>query len=159
MESLKIYIDRLKDNQTQKIHDTFSPEFLEIEEEDLVFDDPVQLNGEVYIANEHLILHLNIETYAYLPCSICNEAVHTPVVIKNLYLTRPLSEINGAIFDLGDEIRESILLQTPLFIECNQGHCPERENIKKFLSPGQNISQKKDNVHFPFADLDKSSDS
>lgn len=155
MESLKIYIDRLKGGQAQKIEETLSPDFLELDEEDLVFDDPIVLNGEVYIANEHLIIHLNISTSAYLPCSICNDAVHAPIAIKNLYLTHPLSEIQSAVLDLTDEVRESILLQTPLFAECNNGKCPERDNIKKFLKPEQNIPEVRDDSHFPFADLDK----
>lgn len=155
MESLKIYVDRLKNGQEHKIQETSSPDFLELDEEDLVFDDPVTLQGEVYTADDHLVIHLNIETSAHLPCSICNDAVHTPISIKGLYLTHPLSEIPGAIFDLTEEVRESILLQTPLFIECNNGKCPERENIKKFLKPEQNIPEVGPDTHFPFADLDK----
>jgi uncharacterized metal-binding protein YceD (DUF177 family) len=157
MENLKIYIDRLKNGQTQKIEESLSPEFLEIDEEDLVFDDPIILHGEAYIANEDLVIQLNIDTFVYLPCSICNDAVHTPITIKNIYLTRLLSEIPSAIFDLTEEIRESILLQTPLFAECNQGRCPERENIRKFLKNEQDIPEIGDKPHynFPFADLDK----
>ncbi len=68
MENLKIYIDRLKGSQTQKINETLPPDFLGIDEEDLLFDQPVQLKGETYVANEHLIIHLNIETTARLPC-------------------------------------------------------------------------------------------
>src|SRR5579871_861362 len=128
MENLKIYIDRLKGGQTQKIDETLSPEFLDIGEEELFFDKPVQLKGETYLANEHLIIHLNIETTACLPCSVCNDPVHVPIVIKNIYLTEPISEIKGAMFDLANEVRESILLQTPLFSECHNGKCPEREN-------------------------------
>lgn len=153
MENLKIYIDRLKDGHKQKMEEKLSPEFLEIEEEDLVFNDPILLHGEVYIANDHLVLHLDIETFAYLPCSICNDAVQAQVQIKNLYLTHPLSEIQGAVFNLKDEIRESILLQTPLFVECHQGRCPEREYLKKFLKSEANLLQEKEDVHFPFADL------
>ena len=153
MENLKIYIDRLKGGQTQKLDESLPPDFLEIDEEDLLFEDPVSLQGETYLADEHLIIHLNIETTAYLPCSICNDAVQTPIAVKNIYLTVPLSDIKGAIFDISEEVRESILLQTPLFTECNQGKCPERENIKKFLKPGEESSH--NIIHFPFLDLDK----
>jgi uncharacterized metal-binding protein YceD (DUF177 family) len=154
MENLKIYIDRLKGGQTLKIDETFSPDFLDVDDEDLLFEVPVQLKGEAYLANEHLIIHLNIETAACLPCSICNDLVRIPIVIKNIYLTEPLAEIKGAIFDLTCEIRESILLQTPLFTECHNGECPERENLKQFLKSPHKES-KNDIVHFPFANLDK----
>jgi uncharacterized metal-binding protein YceD (DUF177 family) len=153
MENLKIYIDRLKGGQTQKFDEVLPSDFLEVDEEDLLFEDPVRLKGEAYLANEHLILHLDIETTAYLPCSICNDSVQTPVIIKNIYLTVPLAEIKGVIFDVAKEARESILLQTPLFTECNEGKCPERESIKKFLKLEEDTDN--DIVHFPFADLDK----
>lgn len=154
MESLKIYIDRLKGGQTLKIDETLPPGFLDVDEEDLLFEDPVFLNGEAYLANEHLIIHLNIETQASLPCSICNDPVHISIVIKNIYLSNPLAEIKGAVFDITNEVRESILLQTPLFTECHNGKCPERESLKQFLKPPQKEA-KNDIVHFPFADLDK----
>ncbi len=152
MESLKIYIDRLKGGQTLKIDEAFSPDFLDIDEEDLLFEDTVCLKGEAYLADEHLIIHLHVETQAYLPCNICNDPVHIPIVIKNAYLSEPLEEIKGAIFDMTSEIRESILLQTPLFTECHHGKCPERENLKKFLKRPQKESR--NDIQYPFANLD-----
>jgi len=154
MESLKIYIDRLKGGQSLTIDETLTSDFLDIDEEDLLFENPVRLKGEAYLANEHLIIHLDIETIASLPCSICNHPVRLPIVMKNIYLTEPLAEIKRAIFDITSEVRESILLQTPLFTECHNGKCPERESLKKFLNPLQKKSND-DIIHFPFADLDK----
>lgn len=154
MKELKIYIDRLKNGQKQKIQESISPDFLEIDEEDLAFEDPVILQGEAYTANEHLVIHLDIQTTAYLPCSVCNDTIGVPLVIKNLYLTHPLADIPGAIFDLTNELRESILLQVPLFVECNQGKCPQREQIKKFLKKDTRHKEVKEDTHFPFADLD-----
>jgi uncharacterized metal-binding protein YceD (DUF177 family) len=154
MESLKIYIDRLKSGHALKIDEMLSPDFLEVDEEDLLFENLVRIKGEAYLANEHLIVHFNVETQACLPCSICNDPIHIPIIIQNVYLSQPLVEIKGAIFDMTNEIRESILLQTPLFTECHNGKCPERENLKQFLKSAQKES-KNDIVHFPFADLDK----
>jgi uncharacterized metal-binding protein YceD (DUF177 family) len=153
MEKLKIYIDRLKDGQTLKIEETLPPDFLEIQEEELAFEDPIHIRGEAYLADEHLIIHLDIETSAHLPCSICNDAVSIPIAIKNIYLTEPLSEIKNSIFDLAEQVRETILLHTPLFAECNEGKCPERENIKKFLKTNSTSSSPTEITHFPFADL------
>lgn len=155
MENLKIYVDRLKGGNTCKINETLPSDFLEVDEEELLFDDPIEIRGEAYIVDEHLVIQLCIETAAYLPCSVCNDAVQTSIRVKNLYLTKPLNEIKGAIFDLAEEIRESILLQVPLFIECNNGKCPERENIKKFLKSDPSGKGDTDVVQFPFADLDK----
>jgi uncharacterized metal-binding protein YceD (DUF177 family) len=153
MENLKIYIDRLKGGHTQKIEESLPPDFLEVKDEELAFNDPVRIWGTVCLADEHLVIHLDIETSACLPCSICNDAVSIPIVIKNIYLTQPLTEINGAIFDLTEQVRETLLLQTPLFAECRRGKCPERESIKKFLKPDETPSDPGDVTHFPFADL------
>jgi uncharacterized metal-binding protein YceD (DUF177 family) len=153
MESLKIYIDRLKGGQTQKIDEILSPDFLDIHEEDLLFKDPIKIQAEVYIADAYLVIHLTAETRAYLPCSICNEPVQIPVAIKQFPITQELSEIKGAIFDLEEKIRETILLQVPLFIECHQGKCPERENIKRFLKPDKESPDSGGHHYLPFSEL------
>ncbi len=154
MDQLKVYVDRLKNGHTLKIEEVISPDFLEIDEDDLVFKDPVHLKGEAYLSNDHLIIHLNIATTAILPCNICNVPVPLSIALKNIYLTKPLEEIKGAIYDVADEVRESILLQTPLFAECNNGQCPERGDLKKFLKSDPK-THAIHNVHFPFTDLDK----
>lgn len=153
MDNLKVYIDRLKGGAMQKIAETLPPDFLDIKEEELVFKGPVRIRGEVYLADDYLVIQLNMETTAQLPCSICNEIISFPVVIKNAYITQPLSEIKGAVIDLTEKIRETILLQTPLFTECNNGKCPERENIKKFLKVEDKPSDPEDVTHFPFSNL------
>ena len=153
MEKLKIYIDRLKGGQILEIDETLPPDFLEIDEEELAFEEPVRLHGEAYLANDHLVLHLNIETSARLPCSICNDSVHTPIALKNIYLSEPLEEIKGSIFDITEEVRETILLQTPLFTECHNGKCPDRAVVNKFLRPYENEKSGPDDANFPFADL------
>lgn len=152
MEYLKIYIDRLQGGRIQKIDETLSSDFLQIDEEDLLFEGSIRLQAESYLANEHLIIHLNIHTTASLPCNICNDPVQIPIVIKNITLSEPLAEIKGATFDMTDEVRESILLQVPLFTECDQGQCPEREHLKQFLKPQQQ-SPTDGIIHFPFAHL------
>jgi len=153
MKQLQIFVDRLKNDQTLKIDETLPPDFLGIDESELSFKEPVHTQGEVYLADDHLVIHLAIDTVATLPCSICNETVTVPIQIKNLYLTQPLAEISGSIFDLGEEVRETVILQTPLFVECSGGKCPEREQIKKFFK--KELPPEKDEVtiNFPFADL------
>lgn len=153
MDNLKIYIDRLKGGHTLKIQETLSPEFLDVKDEELIFKDPVRVCGQAYLADDHLVIHLDIETSTSLPCSICNSGVSSPVFIKNHYCTIPLSEIKHAIFDFTESVRETILLQTPLYAECNKGQCPERENIKKFLKSNEKPLDPNEMTHFPFTDL------
>lgn len=153
MDHLKIYIDRLNGGKTQEIDETLAPDFLDIHESELSFKDPVRIQTEVYLADDYLVAPLSIETFAWLPCSICNESIRIPISIKNFPLTQPLAEIKGAIFDLVEKAREIILLQTPLYTECNNGKCPERETLKKFLKPDEKPSDPADINYFPFADL------
>ncbi len=154
MQQIKIYIDRLKNDQTFKIEETLSPDFLDVHDAELTFKEPILVKGESYLADDHLVIHLSIETTATLPCSICNEPVTLPIEIKNLYLTQPLTEIEGSIFDLAGEVRETILLQTPLFIECSKGNCPERDSIKRFFKEESPLQESEEKINFPFADLD-----
>lgn len=153
MENLKIYIDRLKGGHPFKIDETLPPEFLEVKDDELLFKDPIRVSGEAYLADDHLIIHLAIETAVLLPCSICNDPVVNPIHVKNIYLTEPVAEIKSAIYDLANHVRETVLLQTPLFTECNRGKCPERENLKKFLKTEEKSSKSDDITYFPFADL------
>jgi uncharacterized metal-binding protein YceD (DUF177 family) len=153
MEKFKIYIDRLKNGHVEKFKETVPSDFLDVEEEELSFPKSLEVNGEAYLADDHLVTHFSVHTSVKIPCSICNESVEIPISIQNAYSTISLEEIPSAIYDLTPEIREMTLLQIPLYTECQQGKCPERDQIKKFLH--KDDPSPSSTVHFPFADLDK----
>ncbi|MBI5273318.1 MAG: hypothetical protein HY861_04980 [Chlamydiia bacterium] len=151
LDAFKICVDRLLEGQVQKIEGSFDPSFLEVDEEELKFRAPVFVRGEVYAADQHLVVHLNASTYATMPCAICNELGDWEIKIDNFYHTEPLSEIKGAVFDLGPQIREALLLELPSYVECGQGKCPHRALIAPYL---QKTEKPKDNeMHFPFSGL------
>lgn len=153
-EAFKIYIDQLRDGHSEKISENLDPEFLGVREEDLNFVDPVDVEGEAYLADNDLVLHLDVHTLATIPCAICNEAVKVPIDLTNFYHTTPTVEIKSGIFNFRETLRENILLNTPLFAECNNGQCPEREELKKFFR--ENDSPNKDSEdegYHPFAHL------
>ncbi len=152
-QEFKIYIDRLRNESEERIHETFEPLFLQTPGEELEFKDPVFLKGQVYLADDHLIIDCAVKTLGYFPCSICNEPTRMPIDIPQLHLTIPLEEIKGVSLDLLQHVREEILLNTPQFIECREGHCPERESLKKFIKTDPAASQPKEDSYFPFADL------
>lgn len=157
MEKLKIYVDRLKNGHKEVLDLQLPPASLHIvDEKELTFPLPVQIHGEVYLADDHLVICLSLNGAASLPCSICNERVNIPLEVKKSYTTVPLEEIPSALYDLTEEIRETLLLQVPPFIECHGGTCPERSEIKKFMvssteTPEEPPSQS--THYFPFADL------
>ncbi|MEX1012532.1 MAG: hypothetical protein WD595_01380 [Waddliaceae bacterium] len=133
MEDLfSVYIDRLKDGKVEKISQTYTPDFIETEDVELSFKDPVLYEGEAYLADDELILHFNVDTYATIPCKICNEPVKVPIQIRNVYYPVSLSEIKGSIYSLKESLRETILLETPTFAECSRNSCPKRMLLNKY---------------------------
>ncbi len=152
-DQFKIYIERLREGHEEKIHETLSPDFLEIQESDLTFKKPVELRGVAYLADHELILHWDIETEAIIPCAICNQAVPISIHIKNFYYSEPLAEIKSGIYNFKDLLRETILLEVPSFIECEKGNCPKRKEYAKYLKAPSDPSDQEGDYH-PFADLD-----
>lgn len=155
MDQFKIYVNRLNNGQTHEHEESLSSDFLDVRENFLKFQENIRISGSTYLADDHLVSHLCIDAIATIPCSICNEPVRIPIAIKDLYLSTPLTEIKGAIYDLSDEIRESILLQVPQFAECQQGKCPQRSHIEQFLGkkPKDEKKSDSDSIHFPFSEL------
>lgn len=149
-QKFKIYIDRLKNGHTEKIQEELDPAFLGIIEEELSFPTSVKVSGDAYLTDDHLILHLKAQTEAKIPCAICNDFFFYPIDI-DFYHTTPLEEIINPIFDYGEALRDSILLQVPAYAECHQGSCPERNSLNKFLKT--KVATEETQVNFPFSDL------
>ncbi|MCB1109577.1 MAG: hypothetical protein KDK64_01225 [Chlamydiia bacterium] len=141
---LKIYIDRLTGERMERIEEHLGPEVMDVEEKDLQFHAPVALKGKAYLAEDHLIIQLKIETEACMPCAICNEFVKKKIVLKNFYHTEELVNIRGQVYDYSDPLREAILLEIPSYVECLE-NCPQRDELKNYLKQG--------NTQFPFKDL------
>ena len=146
MEQLKIYTEQLRNGKRETLDLTLPSNFLDLHEQDLAFENPIQLKGEVYAADDQMIVHLKAKTEGKMPCSICNQITPLSLQTEDIYHTIPFNEISTQIFDLSDLVREEIVLFIPQFIECNHGHCPERPSVAKFI-------KEKSDHHFPFADL------
>lgn len=150
-EALKICIDRLSSGKTEKIEGVINSSFLGVMEKELQFPSPVVLSGEAYLADDHLIIHLNASTKARMPCAICNEMIETDLTVDHFYHAEAIEDIKGAVFDYSEPLREAILIELPRYIECRSGNCPERKAIAPYLRK----SDKSDGEsQFPFAGLD-----
>lgn len=134
-DNFKIYLDRLGENDAQKIQSKVSPAFIQVEDKDLSFPEEVTFEGETYLSDGFFILQLKIQTTAFVPCLMCNEKIKIPIIINDFYLSEKVSELRSTIFDFTEELRSSILVKVPEFFECNGGNCPERETAKKYLKP------------------------
>jgi|688.fasta_scaffold03504_9 uncharacterized metal-binding protein YceD (DUF177 family) len=155
-DAFKIYIEQLRDGHTEKLEETFDSGFLEVTEKDLSFQDPILLKGDAYLAEDMLILNLNVETQAILPCSICNTPVKIALRIGGFYHAEPIEQIKGGIFNFKEVLREMILLDAPHFAEC-EGRCPRRQEIAKYLKEPQKENTahpQEDEGYHPFADFD-----
>lgn len=153
-DAFKIFIEQLRDGREKKISEILSPDFLDIREESLLFRDPVQLSGVAYLAENELVLNLTLSTQAFIACSMCNELTPLTIHIENCYHSESLKEISGGIYSLKDFVRETILLGVPPFIECHEGHCPQRRELAKYLlRPSTEFSNEADGYH-PFANLE-----
>jgi uncharacterized metal-binding protein YceD (DUF177 family) len=150
-EPFKIYVDRLRGGNTETIDVALEPSFLDIHEADLSFSSPVLLKADVYLTDEHLIIHLKATTKATRPCAICNQPMGVDLVVKDFYHTELLEDIPSAIFDFQDVLREALLIELPLVVECNGGKCPEREALRPFMSSKERTENP---TYFPFTDIE-----
>ncbi|CCB91828.1 putative uncharacterized protein [Waddlia chondrophila 2032/99] len=153
VDNYKIYVDQLRDGKIESVGCFFPPEMMDVQDDALAFDARIHVKGEAYVSDHALILHLDLHASAVIPCSICNASVDTPVVVKGIYHLVPLDEIKGHIFDIREVVRENILLNTPLFSECNEGNCSERQFLKKYLKSDEDLQQKPFEGQQPFKDL------
>jgi hypothetical protein len=153
---LEIYVDRLKEGRVEKIQQRLEPEFLQIDDPDLAFKEPVEIEGEVYIAQTDLVLRLQLKSSCRMPCSICNENITVPLFVPSGYHAISLDEVKGAIYDAGELIRQALLLEIPSFTECQGGRCPQREQVDAFLHKQESpLGEKiREAGRFPFAHLD-----
>jgi len=146
---LKIYTEQFREGKREALEYVLPADILDIQEEGISFSSPIHLKGEVYATDEHLILQLSAHTEIQMPCSICNEMTFVSLTTEEIYHTIPFDEMQTTIFDFTDLVREEIIILIPQFVECNQGKCPTRTDISKFMKSKAVTPQN----HFPFADL------
>lgn len=155
MEDFRIYIDRLKSGKTEKLDGSFSPDFLEVKDQELSFSESVELTGETYLTDGTLVLHFGVKTATLQPCAICNKSCSCSLKIMGHYHAEDVSEVKSGIFDFRNVLRDAILLEVPSVVECHDGKCPDRESIVKYFAKDEE-SQKKNESHegyHPFSDL------
>lgn len=154
-DRFKIFVEQLRQGNTEEIEEVFSPDFLEIKEKELSFLQPITVRGQVYLADDTLVLHLDIHAVAVMPCAICNQPANVEIAIQGFYHAVPLIEIKGAVYDFREILREAILLEVPLLTECHQGKCPQRQSLEKyFKKEGVPGIKDQEEGYRPFADLD-----
>ncbi|MDE3056082.1 MAG: hypothetical protein KGI80_05295 [Verrucomicrobiota bacterium] len=143
-----IALDLLLEGKKEKIQESVDSSLLEIEEGELSFPSPILVEGEIYIADEELIFHMQAKTVVRMPCAICNELWEFPLYVAPLYHTQALSELKEMRFDWREPLREALLLEVPHYVECREGQCPQRPLLAPYLK-----DKGQDGEHFPFSAL------
>lgn len=152
-ERFKIHVEQLRNGVTEKIQEEFTPEFIDVHEEGLDFQDPVFVEGEAYIADHELILCLTVSTYAYVPCSGCNEPVKVQIQVPKLYAAEPLENVKSGIFSMDALIREAIVLEAPQFVKCGQTTCLKQKELEKYFHHAASKDDAADDRYRPFEGL------
>lgn len=153
-DQFKIYVEQLRDGHTETISEQLDPAFLEINEKELAFPYPVEVEGEAYLADDSLILKFEIKAKPVLLCAICNAPVEVPMEIHELYHAEPIEDIKSGIFNFKELLRENIISEVPTLAECNQGKCPERNKLAKYFKNSSSKASEGEEGYQPFADFD-----
>lgn len=153
-DEFKIFVEQLREGRERKISETLDPAFLDIDEPDLAFEKPVELEGVAYLAENELVLHWDVKAEALISCCICNEKVAVPLHVQNFYYSEPMDEIKSGVYNFKELLRETILIEVPLFVECNGGNCPLRKEYADYLKNPSDSQPDQEEGYHPFADLD-----
>ena len=144
-DAFKIFVDRLKENQSESLEESFSPGFMEIQEKELAFEKPIELEGKAFVSGDSLMILASVRTKALLPCAICNQPVEVDIEITDFAHTEKVEDIKSGVFNYRSVLREALLLELPHTAEC-ANRCPKREELSKYFSKDQNKS-------YPFEEL------
>lgn len=147
---LRLFIDRIRAQEREHIDVTLDPDFMDIHEEDLVFSDPVKVEGDVYLAGEEVVMALHAQTVMRMPCAICNAPVALPLECE-WTAVEPATSFRHGVVDLREMVRENLLLEVPHIVECEVGNCPARAEVATYLRQKQQ-GQDETGYH-PFAGL------
>ena len=110
---LKVYLSDVRGGKEKSIDLILPSSFIEVDESDLKFEDPVLIKGKFSLTRDHLVICLSIETSCSIPCSICNESVSVGVTIPKLCHAEEIEKIKGSLYDGAPLVREAILLEVP----------------------------------------------
>jgi uncharacterized metal-binding protein YceD (DUF177 family) len=150
---LKIYVDQLRGGKEWSLNAELTPEFIGVQEAELIFTAPVFLKGKAYLAEDDLVIQVSIATKARMPCRVCNDFFDREVLVEKLVHVEPLTHLKRGFVDISPILREAVLLEIPPVAECHGGHCPRRQEIEKYLSEPSDDPSEEHEGYQPFKNL------
>ena len=151
--SLRIYVEQLRGGKTWTLDVVVPPDFLDVHESELVLSDPVRIEGEAYLAQDELIIQADLETQAQVPCRICNKPFKVPLRVEKWIHVEPIGNLKRGYYDIGEIVREALLLEVPYVAECHGGNCPSRQEIAGYLQTEPKPECEHDEGYNPFHEL------
>ena len=143
-DRFKIFVERLKTSGPERIQERLPPAFVEIEEEGLLFEQPIEVNGEALVAGALFILSASLTTVVKMPCAICNTLCDVPLHVERVEHVENVDAVRSGVYNVAPLFREALLLELPARAEC-EGSCPARAEMQSYLSKGRE--------NFPFQNL------
>ncbi len=134
IDIFKINIDVLSKGKTEEIDISVPCNILDTQELDLHFRGNLDIQGEAYVVDQQLVLHVDVSAHALISCSICNGDAEVSIKLPNFYHVEDIEGIKSSFLDYHTLLRDEIVLQIPQFEECNNGKCPERRAITQYLN-------------------------
>jgi hypothetical protein len=157
--NVKFSLASLKEKETESFDFEIPPQFLDIIEEELKFEDPVFVRGIIQVTASDLNLVITAQTKGYMPCLICNEMSCFILKIENFTFSEKLSNLGSNLskgyFDLLPVLREALLVHLPTVLECSNFDCPKRKELANYLPKKRNLSHLSEErkVYYPFQEL------
>jgi len=154
VDSFTVYIDRLADGSVESLDLALPADFLEVNDGDLSYQSPIQLKGQVYVAETDLVMCFDIKALANMRCTLCNEPVTVPIDLKKIYFAESLETMKSGLFSFKELVRETILIETPRFVKCGGKDCKQKNQFTKYLRTEEDIAKENEGKDYrPFADL------
>ncbi len=152
-ENTIIELSILQSGEEKEIEAEFPSSFMALDGKELLFTGPIHVKGKIYLAGDALIFQFSAKGAYKLSCKVCNTDVNSELQVKNVIYAEDVEEIKNFRFDYAPALRETLFLELPDVIECSQGHCPEREHIKKYLKEERKEDEKSEISYHPFSSL------
>lgn len=148
---LFIDLNRLRQENVEEFEVALDPSIMELDPADNIkVTEPVEVQGRAYIADDELIVELDVEGVLEIHCAMCHEPFDYQVSVVNYVHNQPVSEIKHSTFDAKELVREAFLLEIPLFPQCGGNECENRDKIAKYLKQEGSAEEASQS---PFKDL------
>ena len=129
-----IRVDGCVGEEESFLEESFAPSLVDLPDGDeCLVHSPIKVRGNVYKANDWVILEASVDTSILMPCSTCNELFEYPIHIDSWRVQENLSSIKEGFWDLTEQLREVIVLEFPHLAMCGKSACKNFDKVKPYL--------------------------